>query len=224
MCEENAVEKLMTFNFAGIAEEVEDSLSFKARNVDPRVQPLYSRILYSWYVFRGDYRNGKHCHLSRLYSYLSPASSTAALTMYQRARKLRDLTDDPSLLMSLAEEQLEAYFLAMNSLSLLDPKSAWIIMPVFSDNGREVCLLIQQYPRYLIQVKLRKRRKLTKHIPDIKYTEGTHDAEIVDLSDIQYDYALLSAQLELLRKDPSIPSASGQFRCQLCHYQLYRAH
>jgi hypothetical protein len=59
MCEENAAEKLMTFNFAAVADEVEEALSFKARNVDPRLRPCYSRILYTWYVSRGDYRNGK---------------------------------------------------------------------------------------------------------------------------------------------------------------------
>lgn len=58
MCEDNAVETLMSFNFAGIADEVEAALSFKARNVDPRVRPCYSRILYLWYTRRGDYRNG----------------------------------------------------------------------------------------------------------------------------------------------------------------------
>lgn len=59
MCEENAVAKLMTFDFAGISEEVESILSFKARNVDPRLQPSYSKILYTWYIQRGEYRNGK---------------------------------------------------------------------------------------------------------------------------------------------------------------------
>lgn len=58
MCEDNVVEKLMTFNFAGFADEVEECLSFKARNVDPRVRPFYSRILYTWFILRGDYRNG----------------------------------------------------------------------------------------------------------------------------------------------------------------------
>jgi nuclear pore complex protein Nup160 len=58
MCEEDAVEKLMTYNFAGFADEVEDALSFKSRNVDPRTRPFYSRILYSWFISRGDYRNG----------------------------------------------------------------------------------------------------------------------------------------------------------------------
>ena len=58
MCEENAVEKLVSYNFAGFNTEVEDALSFNARNADPRVRPFYSRILYTWYITRGDYRNG----------------------------------------------------------------------------------------------------------------------------------------------------------------------
>lgn len=59
MCEEHAVDRLMTYTFAGLADEVEDALSFKARNADPRARPFYSRILYSWYIQRGDYRNGR---------------------------------------------------------------------------------------------------------------------------------------------------------------------
>lgn len=58
MCEEHAVHSLMTYTFAGLADEVEDALSFKARNADPRIRPFYSRILYTWYINRGDYRNG----------------------------------------------------------------------------------------------------------------------------------------------------------------------
>lgn len=58
MCEDNAVEKLVSFNFPGFADEVEESLAFKARNVDPRIHPNYSRILYSWHTFRGDHRKG----------------------------------------------------------------------------------------------------------------------------------------------------------------------
>lgn len=58
MCETDQVEKLLSFNFAGYADEVEDALAFKARNGDPLVRPNYSQILYSWYLLRGDYRNG----------------------------------------------------------------------------------------------------------------------------------------------------------------------
>ena len=65
MCEEHAIERLMSFNFVGISDEVESALSFKARNADPRMQPFYSRILYTWYVTHGDYRNGEPARLCR---------------------------------------------------------------------------------------------------------------------------------------------------------------
>lgn len=58
--------------------------------------------------------------------------------MYQRARKLHDLTEEPSRLILLAEEQLEAYMVAINALSLLDRQSAWIIIPISPENGHEV--------------------------------------------------------------------------------------
>ena len=58
MCEEHAVDRLVSFNFVGLHDEVEECLSFKARNADPRVRPFYSMILYTWYISRNDYRNG----------------------------------------------------------------------------------------------------------------------------------------------------------------------
>lgn len=58
MCDRNHVEMLMRFNFVGCANEVEAALGFKARNADPLQRPLYSQIMYSWYIKRGDYRNG----------------------------------------------------------------------------------------------------------------------------------------------------------------------
>lgn len=66
------------------------------------------------------------------------ATWPAALTMYQRARKLHDLIGDASQLLVLAEEQLEAYILAMNSLALLDHPNAWIVMPIAVETAREV--------------------------------------------------------------------------------------
>ncbi|KAL7282041.1 hypothetical protein ACG7TL_003508 [Trametes sanguinea] len=172
MCEENAVDRLMTLNFAGLADEVEDALAFKARNADPRIRPFYSRILYTWYVSRSDYRN-------------------AALTMYQRARKLASLMGDPATFFELAELQLEAYVVAMNSLSLVDSKNQWVTLPITVETGHEP----------------RKRRKLTKHIPESKYATGRRDAEMVELKDMQYEYALLSARVEVVRRDPTLLSA-----------------
>ncbi|KAF8974708.1 nucleoporin Nup120/160-domain-containing protein [Flammula alnicola] len=169
MCEENAVDKLMTFDFAGIASEVEAALAFKARNADPRLRPSYSGILYTWYTRRGDYRN-------------------ASLTMYQRARKLQDVITDATSFISLAEDQLEALSVAINALNLVDEKMAWVLMPVVSDPSR-------------------KRQKLSKHIPESKYISSKYDAEIIHLADMEYDCMLLRAQIDSIKREPSILSS-----------------
>ena len=75
MCEENAVEKLVAFEFAGISSEVEAVLAFKARNADPRLRPCYSRILYTWYIRRGDYRNGPYASFNSVIYFAYFASS-----------------------------------------------------------------------------------------------------------------------------------------------------
>lgn len=64
--------------------------------------------------------------------------SLAALVMYQRARKISNLLGDPANFSSLAELQLEAYVVAMNALSLLDQKTAWIAIPATVETGHEV--------------------------------------------------------------------------------------
>ncbi|KAH9036608.1 nucleoporin Nup120/160-domain-containing protein [Lactarius pseudohatsudake] len=165
MCEEHAVERLMSFNFVGIADEVESALSFKARNADPRVQPFYSRILYTWYVTHGDYRN-------------------AALAMYQRSRKLTALINavDPAQYFALGEQQLEALIISSNALALLDQKDC-VDRPGAARPTE------------------RKRRRLTKHIPEDKFAGGKRDFEMVKRSD-----------LDLVRKDPELLRASATLR------------
>lgn len=58
--------------------------------------------------------------------------------MYQRARKLASLIDDRSQFINLVELQLEAYVVAMNALSLIESKNAWIVMPVTGEAEHEV--------------------------------------------------------------------------------------
>lgn len=137
MCEENAVEKLVSFNFVGFNTEVEDALSFNARNADPRVRPFYSRILYTWYITRGDYRNGSS--LSTLpVAVRCNTKVPAALVMYQRARKLATLAAEPSNFVPMAELQMEAYLGAVNALSLVDQKVAWIAIPLIAESDNLV--------------------------------------------------------------------------------------
>ncbi|KIL68186.1 hypothetical protein M378DRAFT_72126 [Amanita muscaria Koide BX008] len=176
MCEDSALKELLTFNFAGILDEVEDALSFKARNVDPRVRPYYSKILHAWYTSRGDHRN-------------------AALAMYDRARRIHDLIADVQSFLALAEEQQQAYAVALNSLSLVDQADAWFVLPSSTQSNTEA----------------RKRRKITRHIPEAKYGSGRFEAEVIQLADIQYDYAALSAHIDLVRTDPTSLSSEDLF-------------
>jgi hypothetical protein len=73
------------------------------------------------------------------FSRSAPYLPIAALAMYQRAKKLQDLINDPTLFASLAEEQLEAYLVAINALSLVDQKNAWVLLPMPADQAHEVC-------------------------------------------------------------------------------------
>jgi nuclear pore complex protein Nup160 len=120
--------------------------------------------------------------------------------MYQRARKLAALsnTEEPTQFFALAEQQLEALIITSNALALLDQKDAWIILPVAPE--------VQQGAKQPEP----KRRKLTKHIPEDRFASGKRDLEIVKLSDVVAEYTLLSAQLDLVRKDPDLLRAMGK--------------
>jgi len=124
---------------------------------------------------------------------------SAALSMYQRARKLAALsnTNEPAQYFSMAEQQLEALAISSNALALLDQKDAWIILPIAPEG------LGTKQPE-------RKRRKLTRHIPEDRFASGKRDLEIVKLSDVIAEYTLLNAQLDLVRKDPELLRSSGE--------------
>jgi hypothetical protein len=62
----------------------------------------------------------------------------AALAMFQRARKLSEITPTSSDFISLSELQLEAYTVAMNALSILDRNDAWITLPVPAKSSSDV--------------------------------------------------------------------------------------
>ncbi len=57
MCESGHIQPLLHFTFPGLQNEVEKTLSFKARNSDPLCSPNYYAVLYSYHVFRGDWKS-----------------------------------------------------------------------------------------------------------------------------------------------------------------------
>ncbi|TDL29800.1 hypothetical protein BD410DRAFT_817789 [Rickenella mellea] len=111
-----------------------------------------------------------------------------ASVMYLRARRLSELQGDPAQTVSLADQQADALVVATNALSITDPKSAWIVVHVGPGSSKEGW-------------QSRKRRKLESFIPAEKFGLDHRDVEIVTLSDMQQEYALLCAKLALSRKD-----------------------
>ena len=67
---------------------------------------------------------------------------SAALVMYQRARKLTTLATEPSDFVPMAELQIEAYLGAVNALSLVDQKVAWIAIPYTAESDYVVRLIV----------------------------------------------------------------------------------
>lgn len=56
-----------------------------------------------------------------------------------------------------------------------------------------------------------KRAKLTKYIPEDKFSPGKFDVEIIHLADMERHYSLFVAQLDLVAKDPTLISSPGEF-------------
>lgn len=56
--------------------------------------------------------------------------------MYQRALKLQDIITNAELFIQYGEEQLDAYSIAINALTLVDENAQWIILPVVPDSVR----------------------------------------------------------------------------------------
>lgn len=181
MCEANQVDKLARLGFVGYHVEVERTLSFKARHADPFAWPDYAKVLYAWHVFRGDYRS-------------------AGAAMYERARRLGEEAvaglgaggaGEGGLqgeFVQVANVQARCYLAAINSLELVDPSHSWVLLSASTEEG-EVG---------------RKRRKLTVHIPESKFNPDCKDFEVVQLSDMRQEHALVSARIELLRHYPEL--------------------
>ncbi|KAG8960780.1 hypothetical protein FRC03_006142 [Tulasnella sp. 419] len=170
MCDNGEVDRLTRLNFVGFQDEVERTLAFKARNSDPLAWPDYSKVLYAWHVFRGDYRS-------------------AGGTMYLQARRLGEVQCGPGEFVDLAQAQAQCYLAAINTLSLIDPKNAWVAVRVSGgDEGSK---------------NKARRRQLCVDIPDDKFTpEARDELEAVQLSDVRQEYMLVLSRLDLARKYP----------------------
>ncbi|KAI9617576.1 hypothetical protein H4Q26_012874 [Puccinia striiformis f. sp. tritici PST-130] len=142
MCEANEVDRLLRFSWVGLQTEFEKTIAFRARNSDPLSVPNYFAILYAYHINRADYRS-------------------AAISMYQHGRKIGDIAIKGGAFQYLMTQQCQSYLAAINALSLVPEKHAWIPMscPKTSPNNNLPYDTEELHPP-----------------PDLKKMEGVFDA------------------------------------------------
>lgn len=135
------------FPFVGLQEEVERTLQFKAKSGPVYVpghnmETNYYGVLWGYFVFRGDYRNGKRtnagfgwgfsCYI--LANLRLMISTLASAAMYEYSRRLNALTSQergrkgaPAKIQAIVTEQARALLAALNALSLVREGSRWIL-------------------------------------------------------------------------------------------------
>ncbi|KAF8760306.1 Nucleoporin [Rhizoctonia solani] len=112
---------------------------------------------------------------------------SAGAAMYERARRLGEEAVVEEEFVQVANVQARCYLAAINSLELVDPSHSWVLLSVSTDEDLG-----------------RKRRKLTVHIPEAKFNPDCKDFEVVQLSDMRQEHALVSARIELLGYYPEL--------------------
>ncbi|KAJ3148013.1 hypothetical protein HK101_002184 [Irineochytrium annulatum] len=197
LCERGELELLCcTFDFGHLQSEVVGTLRFKAKHADVlpsrrerarhlggeplsaiATEPKYHEILYSYYIFRGDYRNASYImydYSQRLGDALPHATS-------------REVTHD------ILVEQERAYLACINALTMLKPTDRWILYK--SESKIWIATWIADKTR-------RKRRKTDVIEWGESYgvsaafgSDSKSECAVLDMTDIQRSYALCVATL-----------------------------
>lgn len=207
MCEESHIQLLLHFTFPGLQNEVEKTLSFKARNSDPLSVPNYYAVLYSYHVFRGDLKS-------------------AGAVMYQHAERLGELHRTISLgsdgidlmerFMVVAVEQAQSYLASINALTMLKHENAWFAHaanpdePRFEDGAESLFA-----PTSSIRAggaAGKQTSSLTRYIPASAYSQRVQEIQVVSVDDVRREYTLALARLELVTRYPDLAYSTTVLR------------
>lgn len=226
MTESGKVSELLSFNFQGLQAHVENTLAFKARNCNPLDKINYWKILYSYYLEKGDLK-------------------TAGMVMYQQARRLgdeqrfdlsrhkvlnsnnrttgggsgeREKEEVARKYCDLSQLIAFSYLASINALSLLDKEQAWfanadqpLINPTDDDEGMDM-----DDDDYSSPARVNRgnggngSRKLKSYIPEHHLQHKKIDLKPVRIEDVRREYELVMARLELVNKYPGLAS-TGEF-------------
>ncbi|KAJ2637618.1 hypothetical protein GGF40_002227 [Coemansia sp. RSA 1286] len=178
LCErDQGISVLCRLTFPGLQEEIERTLLFKARHSDLLVpKPNYYKVLYSFHVYRGNYRN-------------------AASAMYQYARRLSTLMLTKGDVSELLVLQGQALLACINGLSLVDRQSAWVV--VGRQSGGDLLVDGNESSDQAVSGKHKRRRIAIGRYDTSATTHEAQNIDIVDLADIRREYALCIARAAL---------------------------
>ncbi|WVQ96857.1 hypothetical protein IAU59_003964 [Kwoniella sp. CBS 9459] len=169
MCENNEVGRLNSLGFIGFQKDVEEMLRFKARNSDPLRFPNYYKVLYSWHISRGDYRS-------------------AGEIMYLQGRRFAEGGSSKIPPFELSAMQARSYLAAINALSLVEKRNAWVSVPGAPSKALRGI----------------KRRKVSTFIPEEEFTKDKRPVDIISLADIEMEYTLVLSQLKISSQIPDL--------------------
>ncbi|OCF41500.1 hypothetical protein I317_04703 [Kwoniella heveanensis CBS 569] len=169
MCENNEVGRLNSLGFIGFQKDVEELLRFKARNSDPLRFPNYYKVLYSWHISRGDYRS-------------------AGEIMYLQGRRFAEGGSSKIAPFELSAMQARSYLAAINALTLVDERNAWVSVPGAPNKALRGI----------------KRRKVSTYISEEEFTKDKRPVDIITLADIEMEYTLVLSQLRISSQIPDL--------------------
>ncbi|KAI3627032.1 hypothetical protein CBS14141_001033 [Malassezia furfur] len=194
LCEAGALAELLRLHLGELQPRVERVLSFKARNAAPLSTPNYFQILYAYHIARGDYKS-------------------AAASMYQQARRLRDAAlvasaTDVHQARALLVREAQCDLAAINALVLLPAPHAWFAHAMHDADegaGDESLSAHAAAGRAL-------PGGITSYLPRERLGAHAHPLKIVQLADVRREYHHLLARLELMRLYPELANPSASLR------------
>eukprot|EP00795_Rhopilema_esculentum_P012941 gene12941-3700_t len=184
LCERKQLQEICNFSYSSMEDDVVNIIETRARTVDITINDYYD-LLYAFYSFRGDMRR-------------------AATTMYEYACRLR--TEMHGL--ESLQQQAKCFLAAINCLRICDQNYAWIVRP-----SQEKIDVYDIEDDFTMQGRSPKRsedgEEIALNIVDIK--KGTKKTVIVELSDLEKEYLLIVARLNLVQFDKNSSTALGPY-------------
>ena len=129
MCDSGAVETLLGYGFVGMHAELEQTLSFRARNSHPLAVPDHYKILYAFHTSRSNYRSGWSLESDVERQNTDILAFSAAAIMYQKAYRLAASSGEIGAPEAITA-QCQSYLIAADALGLMAEDKQFIEVEV----------------------------------------------------------------------------------------------